>query len=191
MCAVAALLAVVITGGSARMARDGAATNIYLAARRVVEAHMERFWATRRGAVKTYVAGIAHTCGGALRHAPPITGNRSYELQGSKLVLSPWAILFFDTTGGVEQAMRLPADAAAVGRFARQVRGLRWTDPAVTELVRTLGETEEAQLEREAPELCRDARAWAASGYKSLAAQTSRAAERLAGLEASLDPRTR
>jgi hypothetical protein len=171
--------------GSARTA-DGAATNSYLAARRVFEVDGERFWATRRSVVKTYVAGIVHTCGKALEHAPPITGNRFYELQGSELVLSPRAILFSEATGGVEQTMRLPADAAAVGRFARQVKGLRWTDPAVTELVRTLGETDEAQLEREAPELCRDARAWEASGYKSFAAETSRAGERLAALEAAL-----
>jgi hypothetical protein len=185
-CAVAVMLAVTITGGSARTVRDGAATNVYLAARRVVEAKIERLWAKRSSAVSTYVSGIVDTCGGALRHAPPITGNGSYELQGSKLRLSPRAILFFDATGGVEQAMRLPADAAAVLSFTREVRGLRWTDAGVTELVRTFGETEEAQLKQEAPELCRGVREWVASGYKSLAPQTSRAAERAAGLEATL-----
>jgi hypothetical protein len=184
-CAVGALLAVVIAGGSASTAPDGTASSRYLVARRVLELNGERYWAMRRRAVKAYVTGIVHACGGVLRYAPPIRGNQRFERQGSTLVLAPQAILFSDAADGVEQAMRMP-DAAAIERFTREVRGLRWTRAAVTELVQTLGETEEAQLEREAPELCRDARKWAASGYKALATQTSLAAERLAGLEASL-----
>jgi hypothetical protein len=183
--AVGALLVVLIAGGSARTAPGVVATNSYLAARRVLEMQMERWSAKRSSVVKAYVAGIAYKCGGALRHAPPVGGSRRFVRQGSTLVLSPREILFSDATSSIELAMRLP-DAVAVGRFTRKARSLRWTDPAVTELVHTLGETEEAQLEQEEPALCHDVRAWAATGYKSLAAQTSRTAERLAGLEVTL-----
>lgn len=181
VCAVGALLAVLIDGGSAKTARDSAATLSYLAARQTLQANIERSHANQTSAVKAYVAGIASTCAGALKGAPPpTTGKRRfYERKGSTLVLAPRAILFADATVGVEQAMQ-PTEAAAVREFTRQVRGLRWTDSGLTRLVHALADVEDARLEQETPELCRDARAWAASGYKNIAARTSRAAERLA-----------
>jgi hypothetical protein len=146
---------------------------------------MEQSRVQRGGAVARYVAGIASTCAGALRYAPPITGKRRYVRKGSTLVLDPRTILFFDATGGVEQTMQL-ADATAIREFTHEVTGLRWADPAVTELVHALADTEDAELEREAPELCPDAHAWAASGYKSIPVHTSRAAERLAAAQEAL-----
>lgn len=183
-CAVGALLAVLIDGGSARTAGDLAATKAYLAARRVLVTNIERSRVERGSAVKAYVAGIASTCEGVLRGAPPpIKGNRRFYIhKGSTLVLAPQAILFSDATVGVKQAMQ-PAEAAAVKEFTREVRGLHWTDSLLTRLVHALADVENARLEQEAPELCRDARAWAASGYKIIAARTSRTAERLAAAE--------
>jgi hypothetical protein len=182
--AVGALLAVLIDGGSARAARDLAATNSYLTARRTLETNIDRLRAEHASAVKRYVAGIAATCAGALTGAPPpFTGKRRFYLRkGSTLVLAPRAILFLDATVGVEQTMQL-AEAAAVREFTREVRGLRWTDSVLTKLAHALADVEDAQLELGAPELCRDARAWVASGFKSLAVRTSRTAKRLAAQE--------
>jgi hypothetical protein len=185
-CAVGVLLAVLIDGGSATTAPDREATKNYLAARRALETHVARSPAVHRSAAKTYVAGIANMCGGVLKHAPPITGQRRYMHEGSTIVLRPQAVLFSDAASGVEQAARR-LDEVAIRRFTREVRGLRWSDSVLTKLVHTLGEIEDAQLEQETPELCRNARTWVASGYKSLAAGTSRTAERLAGLKESLN----
>jgi hypothetical protein len=180
VCAVGTLLAVLIAGGSARTARDPAATKTYLAARRTLETNVERSRVEHTSAVKTYVAGIASTCAGALRGAPPpITGKRRfYVRKGSTLVLAPRAILFLDAAVGVEQRMQL-AETAAIREFTREVRGLRWTDSVLTKLVHALADAEDARLEQEMPELCRDANAWAASRYKLISAHTSRTAERL------------
>jgi hypothetical protein len=192
VCAVGALLAVLIDGGPARTSRDPAATLSYLAARQTLLTNIKRSRANQTSAVKAYVAGIASTCAGALRGTPPpITGKRRfYVRKGSTLVLAPRAILFSDATAGVKRAMQ-PAETAAVREFIREVRHLRWSDSALTKLVHALADVEDAQLEQEAPaqleqetpELCRDARAWAASGYKIIAARTSRTAERVAAAE--------
>ncbi len=177
VCAVGALLAVLIDGGSARTAREPTMT--YLTARRTLETHAARSRATQANAVKAYIAGIALTCGGVLRGAPPITGKRRfYVRKGSTLVLAPRAILFSDAAVGVKRAMQ-PAETAAISDFTREVKSLRWGDSVVTKLVHAFADVEDARLEQEAPELCRDARAWAASGYKVIAARTSRSAERL------------
>jgi hypothetical protein len=96
---------------------------------------------------------------------------------GSTLTLDPQAILFFDTTVAVERTMDL-VDANAIKEFGRETKRLRWTDPALTTLVNALARVEDAPLEQETPELCRDAHAWAASAYRSLPARTSQAAER-------------
>jgi hypothetical protein len=183
--ATGGLLAVLIDGGSARAARDLAATNSYLAARRTLETNIERLRAEHASAIKRYVAGIAATCAGALTSAPPpSTGKRRFYLRkGSTRVLAPRAILFLDATVGVEQTMRL-TEAAAIREFTREVRGLRWTNGGSRKLVHALADVEGAQLERGAPELCRDAYAWAASGFRSIAVRTSRTAKRLAAQEA-------
>jgi hypothetical protein len=187
VCALGALLAVLIDGGSARTARDPAATLSYVAARQMLQANIERSRANQTRAVKAYVAGIASTCAGALRGAPPpIRGKRRFYLRkGSTLVLAPRAILFADATVGVERAMQ-PAEAAAVSEFTREVRGLRWTDSALTRPVHALADVEDARLQQETPELCRDARAWAASGYKNIAAHTSHTTERLGAAQEAL-----
>jgi hypothetical protein len=187
VCAVAALLAVLVDGDSAKTARDPAATLSYLAARQTLLRSIEQSRANQTSAVKTYVTGIASTCAGSLRGAPPpITGKRRfYVRKGSTLVLAPRAILVSGATVGVERAMQ-PAEAAAVREFTREVRGLRWADSDLTRIVHAFADVEDARLEQETPELCRYARAWAASGYKIIAARTSRTAERLAAAQAFL-----
>jgi hypothetical protein len=125
--AVGALLAVLIHGSSATTAQDTAATKSYLAARRTLETNIEQSRAEHASAVKTYVAGIASTCAGALRGAPPITGKRRFYIRkGSTLVLAPRAILFSDASVGVEQTMQL-AEVTAIREFTREVKGLRRT----------------------------------------------------------------
>jgi len=182
MFAVGVLLTVFIAGGSATTARDRAATNEYLAIRGALVTHVEQSRTARGTAVATYVAGIASTCAGALKGAPPIRGKRRYVQKGSTLVLAPRTVLLLSAMGSVEQTMHL-ADAAAIREFIREARGLRWTDRVLTRLVHALADTEGAELEQEAPELCREAHAWAASGYKSIPVKTSRAAERRAAAE--------
>ena len=165
------------TGSDAKIeatTRGQAATSSYLTARRALATQIERSRTARRRAAGTYVAEAAASCAGALKNAP--RGKPGYVRHGSELMLDPQAILFLDATVGVERAMDV-VDANAIKEFARETKGLRWTDPALTNLVNALAYVEGAPLE-EMPELCRDALAWAASGYSSLGARTSHAAER-------------
>jgi hypothetical protein len=178
-CAVGALLAALISGGSAATALDLSATKNYLAARRALETNVERSRAEPGSAVKTYAAMIADTCAGVLKGAPQIIRMQRYVRKGSTLVLAPRTVLLSDAAGGIEQTLRLK-DASAIRNFTREVRGLHWSNAHLIKLVDALADEEEAQLEQEAPELCRDARTWAASGYRSLAVKTSRTGERLA-----------
>jgi hypothetical protein len=178
-CAVGVLLAVLIGGGSAATALDRAATKNYLVARRALESHVEQSRTGRVRAVKTYVTTIANTCAGVLKGAPQIVKRKRYVREGSTLVLAPQTVLLSDAAGGIERALRLTA-ASAIRDFTRGVRGLRWSNALLIKLVDALADDEDAQLEQEAPELCRDARIWTASGYRSLAVQTSRNGEYLA-----------
>jgi hypothetical protein len=188
VCVVGVVFVLLIDGGSATTARDSAATNSYLAARRTLQANSERSRVERTSAVKAYVAGIVSTCAGTLRGAPPpITGKRRFTVRkGSTVEIAPRVILFLDAAEGVEQRMRL-AETAAIREFTREVRGLRWTDSVLTKLVHALADVEDAQLEQEAPEQCRDARAWAASGYKILASHGTRTTERLGTAKEALE----
>jgi hypothetical protein len=180
MCGVGALLMVLTNGGSAATAQDRLATNSYLTERQALIAHVAGSRDERESAIEAYVARIVTSCPGILKGAPPITGKqRFYVRKGSTLVLAPRSLLFSDATAGVERAM-LPAETVATREFTHQVRGLHWADSVFTKLVHTFADVEGARLEREAPDLCRDARAWAASGYKIIAARTSHTAERLA-----------
>lgn len=180
MCATGVLLAVVTDGGSSTIQRDRAVTNRYLAARRVFATHLERSQTERDSAVRAYVAGIASSCAGALRGAPPIMGKPGTVREGNTVALAPRALLFLDAAVGVKQRMQL-VETAAISEFTREVRGLRWSDSVLTKLVHAFVDVEDGRLEQEAPKLCRDARAWAGSDYKILAAHTSRTAEGFGG----------
>jgi len=188
VCGGGLVLALLTDGGSATPVRSLGATGSYVIARRVLAEHMERSLTTRRNAAKGYVGGIAATCAGALKDAPPIKGGPRYGRKGSALVLDAQAVLFSDATGGIERTMDV-VDANATRELAREARGLRWSDPMEAKLVAALAEVEDAQLELQIPKLCSDARAWAASGYRSIATRPNGAAERFAAAEGVLTQR--
>lgn len=182
-CGLAVLLVVLIDGGAATTAaHDQRVTNRYLATRRTLLTHFEQSRRRRSRSVEMYVARIISTCAGALSHAPERHEGPRYLRKGSTIVLQPRAILLSDATSGAVLAMRA-TDATAIGEFSRTAKGLRWTDAALTNLVHALAETEELQVALTAPDLCHDARTWAASGYRSIQPQTGGTAEHLAATE--------
>ncbi len=184
-CALGIGLSFVIGGSSAAPKRDRDATEGYLAARGVFAEQLERARTRRTAVVKAYVAEIAATCSAALRDAPTAREEEPYRQQGSKLVLAPRTALFLDATLGIEQTMRV-SDGTAIKVFTRRVRGLRWADSDLTKLVQAFADAEDAQLEGEVPNLCEDARAWSASGFRAVPAHPSDNGERIAATRATL-----
>jgi hypothetical protein len=63
-------------------------------------------------------------------------------------------------------------DAAAVAVFARAVRGLRWSNRALTRTVKTYTAQLKGLATLATPDVCGDVKAWAASGYQALPAST-------------------
>jgi hypothetical protein len=63
-------------------------------------------------------------------------------------------------------------DAAAMGRFARAVAGLHWSNRALTRTVRTYAAQLKGLATLATPDVCGDVRAWAAGGYHALPAGT-------------------
>ncbi len=63
-------------------------------------------------------------------------------------------------------------DAAAAAAFGRAVGGLRWSNRALTHIVRTYAAQLQALTTLALPDVCADVQAWAASGYRTLPAST-------------------
>jgi hypothetical protein len=63
-------------------------------------------------------------------------------------------------------------DDAAAAAFAHAVRSLRWSDRALTRIVRTYAAQLPALTTLALPDVCADVQAWAASGYRTLPAST-------------------
>jgi hypothetical protein len=71
------------------------------------------------------------------------------------------------------------SDAAAIGRFANTVQGLRWSSARVTRTVHSYAARLRALAALGVPDVCADARAWVASHYTALPASTTAAVQRL------------
>ncbi|MGH2853587.1 MAG: hypothetical protein ACRDLF_05280 [Solirubrobacteraceae bacterium] len=63
-------------------------------------------------------------------------------------------------------------DAAAIAAFARAVGGLRWSNRALTHIVRTYAAQLEGLATLATPEVCGDVKAWVAGGFQTLPAST-------------------
>ncbi len=81
--------------------------------------------------------------------------------------------LTFELVGEMRLAATRP-NAGAVGRFARAVARLRWSNPRLTRAVRSYS----AQLRKQSlltvPEVCAEVRAWVGSGFHTLPEGTRR-----------------
>lgn len=159
---VAAVLSVAFSGGSARQSHDSASTSAYLRARSTLERVLESILPAGRAAVDAFVAHIGGRCPGVLRNAPPeaLVVKRS----NGALAVNGRDLLLVEITNGLEVVLYGPSYGAR-GEFIDAVKGLEWGDDNVTELIRAFVAAEAVSVRARVPNVCKDARAWVASGY--------------------------
>ena len=83
----------------------------------------------------------------------------------------------------------LRSQHAYIVRFAGGVKDLRWSDGQLQRLVRLVAHEERRQTKADLPDVCKDIKAWANSGYRRLPLATMRLAEGGPGL-LSVNPGT-
>lgn len=149
---------------------DVAATHAYLEGRIVLQRAAVAAELAELKAIGALEAQVKSECPGVLAGAPPrVKGERTNEseFEVSEELLS----VGFGATGPVEH----PADA----RFFRAVRRLRWSNPKLTRLLRSLALEQSEQSAIPLPDLCSDMKFWVASGYTAVSSGTKRFLHRL------------
>jgi hypothetical protein len=91
---------------------------------------------------------------------------------------------FFNYEAGVALwSIAYGTDAAQIRRFANTVRGLRWSNHAITRAAQSYASSLQAMATLAIPPLCQDVRAWRANGYRTVPPQTVSLVERVEAIE--------
>jgi hypothetical protein len=151
-------------------ASDAAATHAYLEARIALQRAAMAEEPSELKAITALEAQVKAECPDVLTGAPPHvkgekTNQSEYEISEELLIVG------FGAGGRVEH----PADA----RFARTVRRLRWSNPKLTRLLRSLAIEQAEQSAIALPNLCSDTKFWVASGYTAVSPDTKAFLHRL------------
>jgi hypothetical protein len=143
---------------------DAAATHAYLEARITLQREGKLLGTAEFGAIVALEARVKTECPGVLAGAPPrVKGERTNESEGE--VSSELGSAVF----GAAEYVGRQADA----RFARTVRRLRWSNPKLTRLLRSLAIEQAEQSAIPPPNLCADMKFWVASGYTAVSKDTT------------------
>jgi hypothetical protein len=143
-------------GGALASSRDVAATRALARATDTLVRAANPEVSRGLAAAKRYASQVASQCPAAAAGSPQ---NHEAEQLDDEVIGAM-------TTVGYRVA------AGPVATFARQVRGLRWSNRRLTRAVKTFV-TKLGGLTRLAtPNVCADVRAWAASGYQTVPAST-------------------
>jgi hypothetical protein len=146
-------------------ASDAVATHAYLKARIVLQRAMVAIGPAELTAIKALAAQVKAECPGVLAGAPPhVKGEKTSK---SKLEVSRELL---STSFGAAEHVGHQVDA----RFARTVRRLRWSNPKLTRLLRSLAIEQAEQSAIPLPNLCSDMKFWVASGYTTVSAGTKK-----------------
>jgi hypothetical protein len=103
-------------------------------------------------AMETFVAHVDATCPGVLAQAPQGTGLTEMT---KEVMLAPLAIW-------------TEVQRPVARRFDREIEHLRWTDRTIERHFRRLMSARRFREGLTVPDVCADAQAWAASGFKTL-----------------------
>jgi hypothetical protein len=157
VCSVAPALAQVKTS-------DAVATHDYLEARIVLQrADAAAGKQAELKALPALAAQFRAECPGVLAGAPPhVRGEKTNQ---SQLEISEELL---SVTFGAPERVAHPAYA----QFAQTVRRLRWSNPKLTKLLRSLALEQAEQSAIPLPNLCSDLKYWVASGYTAVSAGT-------------------
>ncbi len=142
----------------AALARSGnaAATRAYIQANYVLVRAARSNLAAGNAALKSLVSQITGECPFAAAESPE---NHDSEQLSNEVV-------------GAMTVVAYRPDIAAMGVFARAVRGLHWSNRVLTRTVRTYVTQLQGLATLATPNVCGDVKAWAADGYHALPAST-------------------
>lgn len=156
--ATSAVLATAPTAlaGSAGSRRDVAATRAYIKADYTLVKTAKANIKASEAALRKLRRQIAGECPGAASESPQ---DGDSEQLGDELV-------------GAMTIAAIGPDIRAVARFARVVKGLRWSDGTLTRKVAAYGARLSTLAKLPAPNMCADVRTWAMSRYQALAPST-------------------
>jgi hypothetical protein len=156
---------------SARVsASDLTATHEYLEARLAFNRTTASEESAGVAAIKALVAKLKGECPGVLSGAPP-------HVKGEKTTESERDVteeLLSAASGAAEQV-----EHSSDARFARTVDRLRWSNPRLTKLLRSLALERAEQSAIPTPDLCADMTFWVASDYTAVSAGTQQYLHRL------------
>ncbi len=178
MCAVIAVTAALVgplaAGASTPVSRtDASTTHSYL---RIVYAQTRAEVASLHAgivAIEAFATRLQAQCPGVLANAPKTATGEKPSSSAVKIAEEELAAAL-----GVAEQTEYKRRRA----FARAVAPLRWSDRALTRLVRSYALGELAQAKLPAPDLCADASAWVRSGYQSVSPGTESYLRRVAAL---------
>lgn len=150
---------------SSATGRNAAATSAYMSARRGLQQAYASTLPVGSASVEEFVARVRQGCPGVLKDAP--AESSVVKQSNGELTVSGRSLLAVAVANDLEVVLDAPR-AQARQKFISALKGLQWEDHDVTELVRALVATEANSLAVRTRDICVDARAWIASGYKQL-----------------------
>jgi hypothetical protein len=115
-----------------------------------------------------YITQLSQQCHAAAYGSP---GNTEAEQFSNEVVV-------------VLTAMTYHADAPAIANLAHAVKGLHWSNPKVNRTIARYVARLQALAALPVPDLCTDVKTWAASGFKTVPANTLSVDKNLAAIEA-------
>ena len=154
--ALATVASTVLVTRAATKPPNIAATRTYLRARHSYERAIKGDGPADQASAHAFVAQVTAECPNVLAGAPP--GKATEEIAR-------------EAHGEAQQAFAKPQRGPSIA-FARKIQRLSWTNRRLTYYVRGFAAETRAEAELVAPDLCTDARAVAASNYKTVPAST-------------------
>jgi hypothetical protein len=160
-------LAVILCSSAPAAARvaasDAAATHAYLEARIALQRASGVTEAAEMQAIEALAAQVGRECPNVLAGAPPHAKGEHTNQSEDEISNE-----IFTAASGAAEHLAQPSDE----RFERTVRHLRWSNPALTRLLRSLALEQAEQAAIPAPNLCSDTKFWVNSGYTAVSPAT-------------------
>jgi hypothetical protein len=171
--ALAVLAVGTVPAAASTTPQDAASTHAYLVASYAALHAVVNEWPTVETDIHRLDMGLQAEC-------PDVGAGSPQSAEEQKLS---------DEVIGALWATSYRADAAIVRRFLHAVDPLKWSNPQVTRDARAYARNLHAMTVLAVPDLCADARAWIASGYTTVPADTEQFDRHVEAIEIKELPR--
>jgi hypothetical protein len=156
---LATVLTLLVMSATALAKPDNVApTQAYIRAYHVLWNTIKARLPAQRKAAADLVSKISNQCPGDLAGSPRNAASTELSLEA---------------LGAVSIVMSAP-DRPAIVHFARSVKGLQWSSPKLTRIVKAYAAKLKAEAALPAPNLCSDTQAWALTGFLTLPVSVTR-----------------